>query len=152
MLGYKMADVFRGASTVASILTDSQDKMAEEKGKFLSLEAKREVDFKKNKLTFYGLTKERYYEYLEEIRKAAKETYTNEEMADIWGELCCYIFDDYMLDTVFEYEDALISANKEAALQAQKKVAFRLEKKSAAKKESMNRKAARKSKLNERRW
>ena len=52
MLGYKMADVFRGASTVASILTDSQDKMAEEKGKFLAIEAKKEVDFKKNKLAF----------------------------------------------------------------------------------------------------
>ena len=152
MLGYKMADVFRGASTVASILTDSQDKMAEEKGKFLAIEAKKEVDFKKNKLAFYGLTKEMYEEYLEEIRKAAKEIFSNEEVADIWGELCCYIFDDYMLDGVFEYEDDLISANKEAALQAQKKVALRLEKKSAAKKESMNRKAARKSKLNERRW
>ena len=152
MLGYKMADVFRGESTVANILTDSQDKMAEEKGKFLSLEAKREVDFRKNKLTFYGLTKERYYEYLDEIHKTAKETFSNEKVANIWDEQCCLIYEEYMIDTVFEYEYVIISANKEAALQAQKKAAFRLEKKSAAKKESMNRKAARKSKLNERRW
>lgn len=152
MLGYKMADVFRGESTVANTLTDSQDKMAEEKGKFLAIEAKKEVDFKKNKLAFYGLTKERYEEYLEEIRKAAKETFSNEEVVDIWGELCCYIFDDYMLDTVFEYEDALIEANRKTALRAQEKMTLKVKKKNAAKKEALNRKAARKSKLDERRW
>lgn len=152
MLGYKMADVFRGESTVANILTDSQDKMAEEKGKFFAIEAKKEVDFKKNKLTFYGLTKERYYEYLDEIRKTAKETFLNEKVAEVWSELCCFVFDDYMLDGVFEYEDGLILANREAALQAQKRVALKLEKKNAAKKESVSRKAARKNKFNERRW
>ena len=151
MKKYEMANVDREEFTGATILTNSQDKMADEKAKSLAIEAKKLVDHKKNGSFSYGLTEEQYRLYVSKIERAAKATFPREEVAEAWKNLCWAIFDDYMFDSVIEYEEALEEANKKAALQAQKKVALRLEKKNAAKKETLYRKAARKSK-NERRW
>lgn len=137
---------------VGTKLTKGQDQMADEKAKSLAIEAKALVDYKKNGSFFYGLTEEQYHLYVSKIEKAAKATFRREETADAWEGLCWAIFDDYLYDGVVEYEDVQLRKQREAEALFEKKLALKLEKKNEAKKESMNRKAARKSKLNERRW
>ena len=90
--------------------------------------------------------------FVEQITKSAKATFPREEVAEAWKNLCWAIFDDYMFDGILEYEDVQLRKQREAEALFEKKLALKLEKKNEAKKESMNRKAARKSKLNERRW
>lgn len=152
MKKYMMADVDREEFTGAIILTTSQDRWADEKAKSLAIEAKKLVDYKKNKTFFYGLTEEQYRSYVSQITRAAKATFSREEVADAWEGLCWAIFDDYLYDGILEYEDVQLRKQREAEALFEKKLALKLEKKNEAKKESMNRKAARKSKLNERRW
>ena len=137
---------------VANILTTSQDRWADEKAKSLAIEAKKLVNYKTNGTFFYGLTEEQYRSYVSQIIKAAKVTFHREEVADAWEGLCWAIFDDYLYDGVVEYEDIQLRKQREVEALFEKKLAIKLEKKNAAKKEALNRKAARKSKLNERRW
>lgn len=137
---------------VANTLTTSQDRWADEKAKSLAIEAKKLVNHKMNGTFFYGLTEEQYRSYVSQIVKAAKATFSREDVADAWEGLCWAIFDDYLYDGVVEYEDVQLRKQREAEVLYEKKLALKLEKKNEAKKESMNRKAARKSKLNERRW
>lgn len=137
---------------VGTKLTNSQDQMADEKAKSLAIEAKKFVDHKTNGTFFYGLTEKQYRSYVSQITRAAKATFPREEVADAWEGLCWAIFDDYLYDGVVEYEDVQLRKQREAEALFEKKLALKLEKKNEAKKESMNRKAARKSKLNERRW
>lgn len=139
---------FTGAIT----LTTSQDRWANEKAKSLAIEAKKLVDHKTNGTFFYGLTEEQYRSYVSQITRAAKATFPREEVAEAWEGLCWAIFDDYLYDGVVEYEDVQLRKQREAEALFEKKLALKLEKKSASKKEALDRKAARKSKLNERRW
>lgn len=144
----RIREEFTGANT----LTTSQDRWADEKAKSLAIEAKKLVDHKRNGTFCYGLAENDYRFFVAQIDKIAKATFPREEVAEAWKGLCWAIFDDYMFDGVLEYEDAIVEERKEAALQAQKKLALKLEKKSADKKEALNRRAARKCKLDSRRW
>ena len=146
-----MADVNHEEFVGTTILTPSQDQMADEKAKSLAIEAKAFVDHKKNGSFFYGLTEEQYHLYVFKIEKAAKAAFPREKVAEAWKNLCWAIFDDYMFDGVVEYEDAAVSSRREITLQYDKKLAKKLEKKSNEKKQTLFKKAARALKA-ERRW
>lgn len=151
MKKYMMADVNHEEFVETTILTKSQDQMADEKAKSLAIEAKAFVDHKKNGSFSYGLTEEQYHLYVSKIEKAAKATFHRGEVAEAWKNLCWAIFDDYMFDGVVEYEDAVVSSRREITLQYEKKLAQKLEKKSNEKKQTLFKKAARALKR-ERRW
>ena len=138
-----MADVNHEEFVGTTILTPSQDKMADQYAEKLAAEAKWLVNLKKP--AFWGITKEEYSDFVSRIELTAKLNFSD-EVAKVWKRMCHAYFDDFLFENFTEMEEAAKEQRSEARIMVNEEKAQKQERKAANKKRTLERKAIRRIK------